>query len=488
MSKGHSPVNFISNEQGLRDAVESAPLDTPLIVDFDHTLLLSCSTEEYLNSIRPRWLGALVLTGMDFLKPWRIFGSENRDFIYKDHCRVLIATLLFPWVVLIWKRRAASIGAQFKNEALINILKTNANQRIVLVSYGYSFIIRPLLESYPMSFSKVLGAKFLKGYLMRKQGKLGVIKNAEGEDILSRSIFITDSLDDKPVLIEARYPVLIEWPLDKRFTAFRDVYVPFYYTEKVKWPGHRPVLKNFVLDDIPALLLSITFVNGFSASSIAATLLFFTAFICMYELGYRENDFIAPAKEENPALSKNLEEYRSYSMGIQAWVWSIVLSIAGLIFLNLEKFKAGEGDIYEPLVYEMTETLLIWLGFLVLVRTVFRVHNSIKVNWRIFSHGLLQFLRMFGYVLVMPTNIIGAFYLGTIAMSRWMSYSIYRANGDRSSFPDKVVRLTLFVLILVVVVMINRDFTLLTSLQVWLVFFWCLVRGSHQILLPLRKS
>ena len=211
-----------------------------------------------------------------------------------------------------------------------------------------------------------------------------------------------------PSLNEARYPVLIEWPADKRFTALRDVYFPFIYTEKAKWPGRRPVLKNFFLDDVPALLLSITFVNGFSVSSIAATLLFFTAFICVYELGYRENDFLASAKEGKPNLSQNLEEYRSYPMRIQAWIWSIVLSIAGLIFLNFEKLKVGEQTFKEPWISEAVGVLLIWLGFLALVRTVFWVHNSIKVNWRIFSHGWLQFMRMFGYVLVMPTNSIGA--------------------------------------------------------------------------------
>lgn len=488
MSIDNPSVNIISDEQGLREAVERAPADTPLIVDFDHTLLLSNSTEEYLSSIRPRWLAALVLTGLDFLKPWRIFGSEKSDFIYRDHFRVLIATLLFPWVVLVWKCRAASIGARFKNETLINILKTHANQRIVLASNGYSFIIRPLLESFPMSFSAVLGAKFLKGYLVRKQGKLSLIKKAEGADILRRSIFITDSLDDKPVLDEAQYPVLIEWPRDKRFTALRDVYFPFVYTEKAKWPGCRPVLNNFFLDDVPALLLAVTFVNGFSVSSVAATFLFFTAFICVYELGYRENDFLAAAKEGKPNLSQNVEEYRSYPMGGQAWIWSIALSIAGLAFLNFEEFKAGEQIFKESLIYEELKTLLIWLGFLVLVRTVFWAHNSIKVNWRIFSHGWLQFMRMFGYVLVMPTNSIGASFLGAIALSRWMIYSIYRQNGDKSHFPDKFIRLIIFVFVIGAIVITSRDFALLSSLQVWLVIFWCLVRGGHQVLWPLRNS
>ncbi len=488
MSKNDSLFNPISNAQNLRQTLESIPSDTTVIVDFDHTLLLSNSTEEYLNLIRPRWLVALVLNTLDFLKPWRIYRTEQSNFIYRDHLRVLITTLLFPWIVPIWKRRAASLGAEFKNETLINILRTNENQRIILASNGYSFIIRPLLEHYPINFSAVLGAKFLNGYLVRKQGKLSLIKTEVGTDILNNSIFITDSLDDKPVLDAARYPALIKWPADKRFIAHRDIYFPFVYTEKVKWPGRRPVLNNFILDDVPALLLSITYVYGFSIYSITATFLFFTAFICVYELGYRENDFMATQNERSPKLSKNLDEYRFYPMYTHAWVWSILLSLIGLFFLNFEKLKVLEKFSEQPLIYNEIKILLTWFGFLLLVRAVFWIHNSIKVNWRIFTHGLLQFLKMFGYVLIMPTNYIGASYLGSIVMSRWMRYSIYRQNGNHNVYPDKIVRLLIFLFIIVAIILTNKNIDIILSLQFWLVIFWSLLRGGHQILWPLKNT
>lgn len=480
-------VKPIIDEQGLREAVERAPAATTLIVDFDHTLLLSNSTEEYLYSIRPRWLAGLVLTLLGFLKPWRILSSKNGDFLYRDHFRVLTLTILFPWAVLTWKRRAASIGAKFKNETLINILRTNENQTTVLASNGYAFIIKPMLETIPIRFSAVLGAKFLTGYRVRTKGKLSLIQSEVGAETLKESIFVTDSEDDAPVLNEVRYPVLFEWPGDKRFTALWDAYCPFVYTEKVKWPGCRPVLKNFFLDDVPALLLSITFLAGFSFWTIAATLMLFTAFICVYEQGYRENDFMATANEENPNLSKSLEAHRDYPMGVQAWVWSLCLSLSALIFLDIDKLPAGESFFNTSALVQDAMTLLTWMSFLVLVRTVFRVHNSVAVNWRIFTHGPLQFLRMFGYLLVMPTNIIGAGFLGAIAMSRWMIYSLYRYQGDKKNFPDKVIRLMIFLFFIAGVGIIEKDSTVLFSLQVWLVVIWCLLRGGHQILWPLRN-
>jgi haloacid dehalogenase-like hydrolase len=486
MSNGKTQLDTISNEKALREIIQSTPLDTPIIVDFDHTLFLSNTTEEYLNLIKPRWLIALILAVLDFLKPWQFFRSEERDFIYRDHFRVLIATLFFPWIVLIWKRRAASLAAEFKNERLIDIIRSNGNKRIILASNGYSFIIKPLLKHYPISFTAVLGAKFLNGYLNRKQGKLSIIQNEVGVNTLNKSIFITDSLDDKPVLIEAGYPALIRWPGEKKFKAQRDVYVPFYYTEKVKYPGYRPVLKNFLLDDIPAILVSITFVYGVSISSITATLLLYTAFICVYELGYRENDFVASLNEKNPTRSKKLEEYRFYPMGKEAWIWSVILSVIGISILSFDKFKDFGQAISVPNIYPEIKTLLVWLGFLVLVRTAFWFHNSLQVNLRLFSFAVLQILRLFGLVLVMTTNIVGASFLGAIILGRWMRYSIYRYNGDKVYFPDKFVRLIIFLFIIVVIALTNKDISIFSYTQVWLVVFWCILRGGHQVLWPFK--
>ncbi|MEY2832853.1 MAG: hypothetical protein RLZZ574_2112, partial [Cyanobacteriota bacterium] len=42
-------------------AIANATQDNPLIIDFDETLLLRNSTAEYINSLRPRLLGFLLI-------------------------------------------------------------------------------------------------------------------------------------------------------------------------------------------------------------------------------------------------------------------------------------------------------------------------------------------------------------------------------------------------------------------------------------------
>ena len=49
-------LNTISTEHELKEIIQRTPSDTVVIFDFDQTLFLSNSTEEYLNSIKPRWL------------------------------------------------------------------------------------------------------------------------------------------------------------------------------------------------------------------------------------------------------------------------------------------------------------------------------------------------------------------------------------------------------------------------------------------------
>ena len=117
-----------------------------MILDFDHTLLLSNSTEEYLESLRPRWLAALLLTALDFVQPWRVLGGVNTAFVYADHVRVVLATLLFPWAALAWRARALHTARRLMNHDLFAAIE---ERPFVVASYGYGFLLRPLLDLFP---------------------------------------------------------------------------------------------------------------------------------------------------------------------------------------------------------------------------------------------------------------------------------------------------------------------------------------------------
>ena len=60
--KAQSEYNFkfLSQEQLPQSITQAAP-DTPIVVDFDETLFLLNSSAEYLNSLRPRFIAAIIL-------------------------------------------------------------------------------------------------------------------------------------------------------------------------------------------------------------------------------------------------------------------------------------------------------------------------------------------------------------------------------------------------------------------------------------------
>src|SRR5689334_17933938 len=72
----------------------------PVLVDLDETLYLRNSTEDYLDSVRPRVLAALLLRLLDILQPWRWSGGE----VTRDVWRVRLIRFLFPWVHVQWRR------------------------------------------------------------------------------------------------------------------------------------------------------------------------------------------------------------------------------------------------------------------------------------------------------------------------------------------------------------------------------------------------
>ena len=76
--------------------IESTPLDSYIIVDFDETLILRNSTEEYLDSIQPRFIAAFLLYLISLFKPWIFLGKVLRIHISQDWIRVFFVTALFP--------------------------------------------------------------------------------------------------------------------------------------------------------------------------------------------------------------------------------------------------------------------------------------------------------------------------------------------------------------------------------------------------------
>ena len=200
-----------------------------VIVDFDETLWLRNSTEEYLDAVRPRSLAFLVLAAIDVAKPWRLSGNPIKERIYRDWLRVLILTCLFPWCLPNWRRRAGSLGRQWLNEDLVEMARRAECSQLYVATLGFAPIVKPLLaQIYPNAI--LIAASLSAGYKIRKIGKKAAFDRQFGHGFVADAIVITDSEDDKDLLSSCHRGFLIKWPKALYRPAFSNCCVPLRRT------------------------------------------------------------------------------------------------------------------------------------------------------------------------------------------------------------------------------------------------------------------
>jgi hypothetical protein len=182
-----------------------------VIVDFDETLWLRNSTEEYLDAVRPRSLAFLILAAVDVAKPWRLSASPIRERVYRDWLRVLILTCLFPWSLPRWRRRAKSCAQKWLNVELFEMASHHEGAQLYVATLGFAPIVKPLLaQIFP--HAKLIAGSLGAGYKIRLSGKKVAFDREFGSGIVTNAIVITDSEDDKDLLSACHRGFLIKWP------------------------------------------------------------------------------------------------------------------------------------------------------------------------------------------------------------------------------------------------------------------------------------
>src|SRR6516162_11743255 len=85
--------------------------DGPLLVDFDETLYLRDSTEDFIDCARPGLLALLLLRVLDVLKPWRLTGGIDT----RDTWRVCAISTFFPWTRWRWRSKVPFLAQRYVN-------------------------------------------------------------------------------------------------------------------------------------------------------------------------------------------------------------------------------------------------------------------------------------------------------------------------------------------------------------------------------------
>jgi hypothetical protein len=265
----------------------------PLLVDFDETLYLRNSTEDFIDTAVPAPLALLALRLLDTLKPWRWTGGDAT----RDVWRVWIIMLLFPWTGVLWRARARDLGRKFRNEPLAAALAAR-DHPFIIVTLGFAGVVAPLVDAMGLGACRVIACR-LNGMADRRRGKLAIVEETVGGMAISQSAVISDSTQDEGLFAACAMPLMVRWHNAYYRPAFRHVYLPGQYLDLVKRPGSG-ALKSVLVDDFPLWLLAglpFTVASGWAVLGIA---FLFASFWAVYETGYIENDHVAARFEADP--------------------------------------------------------------------------------------------------------------------------------------------------------------------------------------------
>jgi phosphoserine phosphatase len=477
-----------SVEQTL-DTLNNVTSNTPIIVDFDETLLNRNSTEEYLNSLQPRAIAVVLLLLLEKLKPWCWLPGLRKRPEARDWFRVVIATILFPWTLLLWPGRARLVASEQSNLALIAALREKPREQIIVATQGFVPIVKPILEAMPVKVDRLVACRLWWGLSDRLKGKLTLLQQFLTSDTIHQSVTITDSMDDAALLSVVAHPCLVQWPQARYESALADGYLPFLYLEKAKRPGERYFARVVLYEDWLTLILATSWVSQQPLLHALSMLFLMLSFWCIYEIGYVENDRIAEKYEAKPKLSTTYQRYINRFDPWSPWIWAIFFAIPGLILLGaIDTFSYPDNLSLFPInTLQLGIHASLWLALLVTVRWTYRIYNLIDVDSRVWLYPVLQCYKGFGFLLVSATNLVGVMLFTSYVVGRWVPYLIYRRGGDRKQFPEQLLRCTLFVLFLSAVLLGTGEISTIGHWQTVVILAWVMFRARYQFLEQVKK-
>lgn len=471
------------------ESIQAAAAENPIILDFDETLFLRHSTTEYLNTISPRPLGAVYLLAASVIKPWRWLPARWADKnISRDWVLAALATLLFPWSLLVWRAKAQRLAQAHWNDQLIAAIAQNPNARVIVTTNGFSWIVNPLLKHLPSEVthqveSEAVACRFWQGLADREKGSLDRMTKVLDQPEIARAVLVTAKAQKNTALLAAvKTPCQVQWPEAEFIPAMADVYVPLVYSERVKNPGRSHVMKRVIAGHWVFLVIAFSFLSDHFLLNAIGLLLLTFSYWCIYEIGYWENDTIGERYESKPVLSKRFEQYKDrLRLDTPApWCWAMGLAVPALVLLEASNFDqtalaAVEIAAHQWQILAFNSTL--WFCFLIAVRATFWLYNQFNEEARIWIYPLLQTQKLFGFAMLVSTNAVGVVLLLSLAVSRWLHYTIYRCGGDRNQFPLNACCLVLYILGFSATTLSSLDPLELLTWQAGVAFFYCLSRG-----------
>jgi hypothetical protein len=400
-------------------------------VDFDHTLLGANSTELFLAHCRPYLFVAVIDFVIRRCIPWRLTRIE-KYYRLRDYIGFVAVVLLTPWNIVLWRRRAPALFEAYRSKYVEGMLDGVPPQSVVVVSFGIDAVIRPMLAGGAWSRSHLIATPLLAGPQFFETGKAELVESHCDRTTIAEATFITDSEDDRDLLAIVRNGLLIPYQGDKN-SASHHLYMPLRYTLGAKYPRGYAIDQFLFVDILLIMIAAATSISVLPWLALVVPLLVLS-FMCVYEIGYYENDFVGANLENAPTLLPSVAAYRHYPIQIGAWVWALVTGFAG-ISLGVHSGVIAL-DIYQACAA--------WLAILIVTRSTFFIYNRRPAEARVFMYVMLQ-VEKYGLIFILlKPSLIGMVMVASHVTVMWMVYIVYRVGGKRTDLRKEMLRAVVF--------------------------------------------
>ncbi|WP_159998415.1 hypothetical protein [Roseomonas sp. 18066] len=447
----------------------------PVLIDFDHTLLAANSTELFILSCRPHWMAAAIDFVVRDCIPWRMTGLPHW-FRLRDYMCCLMLALLMPWTILAWRRRAPALFAAQASDSVAEALAPIEAARCVIVSFGMAWLIRPMLRGSRWEAAELMATPLKPARRNFSRGKLALLDARFGRRAVAEATAISDSLDDRDLLLAARQGILIP-PQGEAVAAAERRYFPLRYSIRAKY-GLLHMLDKVLLVDFAILLLGTSRdLDDLLRHAISIPFLLLSLH-CVYEMGYFENDMVAAKREAKPTLSKEAARFRDYPIQPAGWVWAIGLGLLGCLAAAYTRSTSS---------LALLPAITAWAILLVLLRLAFHAYNQQPVQGRLPLYAVLQMMKYLPvFFLIHPTMMGVLLSLSQVAMM-WIVYIVYRSGGDHRGLNKEMIRGLFWVVGAGLLATTGRYSLWGSLLPVGLMLAWCLLRLAKPRLMELAK-
>ena len=437
--------------------------DGPLLLDLDETAYLRNSTEDFLDTASPGLPALLLLRLLDAIRPWRWTGGEAT----RDHWRVRLVGTLIPWTWILWRRRVKSLAAEFANRPLLDAVARRSGPTL-FVTAGFQPIVAPLIAALGFAEARIVASR-LDTTKDRLRGKVATALDALGEETVAKSMVLTNSLEDLPLLDRCTRPLCTVWKDARYRRALGRIYVPGQYLTQIKRPGQRYIMHGIIRDNFALWVLCSILDAPSPVTHVIGLLALLISFWAIYELGYVDNDRVALLHEKDPKLSDTVGKIEVATPRLQPWIWAAAFGLVAVFLLN----KPGELPLRD---------VAAWTAVLLGTHFGFWLFNRLDKSSRIWLYPALQFARSASFTVLVPVGLAASLALGAHVIARWVPYYIYRTSGkDWPETPCFLMRLLFYSLLWIILAITTQNFAALLTTTALLLLLWNLFRARKEL-------